>query len=54
MIHRTFVAVRLGLELDLSFEPEDIALTAGAFAACKIARNTDPLRGDIASNSDPF
>jgi hypothetical protein len=20
---------------------------------CKIARNTDPLRGDIASNSDP-
>jgi hypothetical protein len=21
--------------------------------ACKIARNTDPLRGDIASNSDP-
>jgi hypothetical protein len=21
---------------------------------CKIARNTDPLRGDIASNSDPF
>jgi NAD(P)-dependent dehydrogenase (short-subunit alcohol dehydrogenase family) len=21
--------------------------------ACKIARNTDPLRGDFASNSDP-
>jgi hypothetical protein len=25
----------------------------GSHAACKIARNTDPLRGDIASNSDP-
>ncbi len=22
-------------------------------AACKIARNNDPLRGDFASNSDP-
>jgi hypothetical protein len=27
---------------------------ATAFPKCKIARNTDPLRGDIASNSDPF
>ena len=24
------------------------------YTNCKIARNTDPLRGDIASNSDPF
>jgi hypothetical protein len=24
-----------------------------AVERCKIARNTDPLRGDIASNSDP-
>src|SRR5690606_5548390 len=30
---RTFVARSLGRELTLDFEPEDIALTTGAFAA---------------------
>jgi aspartate aminotransferase len=29
---RATIAERLGLELDLTFEPGDIALTAGAFA----------------------
>jgi hypothetical protein len=29
-------------------------LAARAQAACKFAGNSDPLRGIIASNSDPF
>ena len=34
---QAFVAERLGRELDLAFEPEDIALTTGAFAAIMVA-----------------
>lgn len=34
---RAFVAERLGRELDLAFEPEDIALTPGAFGAISVA-----------------
>jgi hypothetical protein len=39
--------------------PQHVASALGLFSVqvvfryCKIARNTDPLRGDFASNSDP-
>ena len=48
---QAFIAERLGLELDLAFEPGDIALTAGAFAAIMIAfrlwRRGDLLRTGV-------
>src|SRR6185437_5067298 len=34
---RSFIAERLSRELDLNFEPGDISLTAGAFAAIMAA-----------------
>ena len=50
---RTFVAVRLDLELDLRFEPEDIALTAGAFAAIMVAFRLVVDAGDEVVYSEP-
>jgi hypothetical protein len=36
---------------EMVFDAHDRAF---ALFKCKFASNTDPLRGDIASNSDPF
>lgn len=48
-----FVAERLSRELDLSFEPEDIALTAGAFAAISVAMRLVVDAGDEVIFSEP-
>ncbi len=50
---RTFVAESLGRELGLEFEPEDIALTGGAFAAITVAFHVLLDAGDEAVISEP-
>ncbi len=50
---RTFVAASLGRELGLNFEPEDIALTGGAFAAITVAFHVLLDAGDEAVFSEP-
>lgn len=50
---RTFVAERLDRDLDLRFEPEDIALTAGAFAAIMVAFRLVVDAGDEVVYSEP-
>src|SRR4051812_46443769 len=50
---RAFVAKSLSAELGLSFEPEDIALTNGAFAAIMVAFNLVLDAGDEAVFSEP-
>jgi hypothetical protein len=56
---RTRSDYRLMSMTELDFLPdcldgaEPLLLQATAAITCKIARNTDPLRGDFASNSDP-
>jgi len=50
---RAFVAERLGRELDLTFEPGDIALTAGAFAAIMVAFRLVVDAGDEVIYSEP-
>jgi aspartate aminotransferase len=50
---RAFIAERLGRELDLPFEPEDIALTAGAFAAISVALRLVVDAGDEVVFSEP-
>lgn len=50
---RTFVAESLKHELGLDFEPEDIALTAGAFAAIMVAFHVVLDTGDEAVFSEP-
>jgi aspartate aminotransferase len=47
------IAERLGLELDLTFEPGDIALTAGAFAAIMVAFRLVVDAGDEVIYSEP-
>lgn len=49
----TFVADRVGQELGLAFEPEDIALTAGAFAAIMVAFRLVLDANDEAIFSEP-
>jgi aspartate aminotransferase len=50
---RTFLAEKVGRELGLSFEPDDFAITAGAFGAITVAVHllTDP--GDEGIVSEP-
>lgn len=50
---RGFVAERLGDELGLAFDPEDIAMTAGAFAAIMVAFRLLLDAGDEAVYSEP-
>src|SRR5215510_4122980 len=50
---RRFLAERLGAELGLDFEAEDIALTAGAFAAIMVAFHLVLDAGDEAVFSTP-
>ena len=50
---QAFIAERLGRELDLTFEPEDIALTAGAFAAIMVAFRLVVDAGDEVIYSEP-
>lgn len=50
---RTFLAGSLSRELGLSFEPEDIALTGGAFAAITVAFHLLLDAGDEAVFSEP-
>ena len=50
---RAFLADRVGRELGLAFEPEDIALTAGAFAAISVAIRLLLDPGDEAIFSEP-
>jgi aspartate aminotransferase len=50
---QAFVADRLGAELGLAFEPADIALTAGAFAAIMVAFRLVLDAGDEAVFSEP-
>jgi aspartate aminotransferase len=48
-----FIAERMGRELGLPFEPADIALTAGAFAAIMVALRLVVDAGDEAVFSEP-
>jgi aspartate aminotransferase len=50
---QAFLADRVGRELGLSFEPTDIALTAGAFAAIMVAFRLVLDAGDEAVFSEP-
>jgi aspartate aminotransferase len=50
---QAFIAERLGRELDLAFEPDDIALTAGAFAAIMVAFRLVVDAGDEVIYSEP-
>jgi aspartate aminotransferase len=50
---QAFLADRIGRELGLSFEPTDIALTAGAFAAIMVAFRLVLDAGDEAVFSEP-
>jgi aspartate aminotransferase len=50
---KAFIAERLGRELDLTFEPDDIALTAGAFAAIMVAFRLVVDAGDEVIYSEP-
>ena len=50
---QAFVAERLGRELGLQFEPTDIALTTGAFAAIMVAAHLVLDVGDEAIFSEP-
>lgn len=50
---RTFLAEHAGRELGLAFEPEDIALTTGAFAAIMVAIHQTLDAGDEAIFSEP-
>jgi aspartate aminotransferase len=50
---RAFLAEYVGRELALAFEPEDIALTAGAFGAIMVAFNLVLDPGDEAVFSEP-
>ena len=50
---KAFIAERLGSELDLTFEPDDIALTAGAFAAIMVAFRLVVDAGDEVIYSEP-
>src|SRR5262245_39104929 len=50
---QAFLADRIGRELDLAFEPADIALTAGAFAAIMVAFHLVLDRGDEVVFSEP-
>ena len=50
---QAFIAERLGRELDLTFEPGDIALTAGAFAAIMVAFRLVVDAGDEVIYSEP-
>jgi aspartate aminotransferase len=50
---QAFLAQTLSRELDLSFEPPDIALTAGAFAAISVALRLVMDAGDEAIYSEP-
>jgi aspartate aminotransferase len=50
---QAFIAERLGDELDLAFEPDDIALTAGAFAAIMVAFRLVVDAGDEVIYSEP-
>jgi len=50
---QAFAAERLSKELDLSFEPADIALTAGAFAAISVAFHLLLDIGNEAIYSEP-
>lgn len=50
---RAFVAQRVGRELGLAFEPEDIALTTGAFAAIMVSFRLVLDAGDEAVISEP-
>ncbi len=50
---RAFLAERVGRELGLAFDPEDFALTAGAFAAIAIAFRLVLDVGDEAIFSEP-
>jgi aspartate aminotransferase len=50
---QAFLAERLGHELDLPFEPSDIALTSGAFAAIMVALRLVLDAGDEAVFSEP-
>ena len=50
---QTFVAARLAQELELPFEPQDIALTSGAFAAISTAFHLLLDGGDEAIYSEP-
>ena len=50
---RAFLAKRAGLELGLAFEPEDLALTTGAFAGIMVAFRLLLDAGDEAIFSEP-
>lgn len=50
---QAFLAKSIGRELGLTFEPEDIALTAGAFAAINVAFHLVLNAGDEAIFSEP-
>src|SRR5205823_10078933 len=50
---QAFLAERVGQELALPFEPADIALTAGAFAAISVAFRLVLDAGDEAIYSEP-
>ena len=50
---QAFLAEVVGRELDLRFEPPDIALTAGAFAAISVAIRLVLDAGDEAIYSEP-
>jgi len=50
---RAFVAERVGRELNLTFEPADIALTSGAFAAIMVAFRLVVDAGDEVIYSEP-
>jgi aspartate aminotransferase len=50
---RAFLADRVGRELGLAFEPEDIALTTGAFAAIMVAMHQTLEAGDEAIVQEP-
>lgn len=50
---RAFLAEHVGRELGLAFEPEDIALTTGAFAAIMVAIHQTLDAGDEAIISEP-
>ena len=50
---QAYIAERLGRELDLTFEPRDIALTAGAFAAIMVAFRLVVDAGDEVIYSEP-
>jgi len=50
---QAFVAERVGRELNLAFEPADIALTAGAFAAIMVAFRLVVDAGDEVIYSEP-